>query len=74
MRPIIIITFGTTNVVVHNAITFVAGIGIGIGKYAVYLVMVLCQHCILQIVTGPSDSTTFGARPIDIVTLVPYQA
>ena len=31
MRPIIIITFGTTNIVMHNGITFGAGIGIGSG-------------------------------------------
>ena len=29
IRPIIIITFGTTNVVVLNGITFGAGIGVG---------------------------------------------
>ena len=31
IRPIIIITFGTTNVVLHNGITFGADIDVGTG-------------------------------------------
>ena len=51
IRPNIISTFGTTNVVLNNGITFSVGVCIGISDCDI----------VLHLVTGSSDSTTFGA-------------
>ena len=73
IRPIIIITFGTTDIIVHNGIIFGAGIVVG-SRDRKFVPVVTCQD-IVTLMSNLNDSVTNGNRIQNIVLhLVPDQA
>ena len=66
IRQILIITFDSTNVLMHNSSTFGASISIGIHDWN-FVTVVLCQD-IVTFSTVPKYDVTFGARPSDCST------
>ena len=67
LRPIIIITFGTTNVVVHNGICFGAGTGVGYRRPRYYYCGAVLRYWV-HLAPYPNDSVTNGNRPQNIVS------
>ena len=75
IRPFINITFGTTNVVMLNGITFGACIGVGFGDHNSLTVVpyqaqsyIWCgAKILLHLVPYPNDGVTTGNQPQNIV-------